>query len=282
MSIPIHRFKVGRFECIAVLDHQKMSELDGIFLNVDRRVLEEAARALNNQLEATPFAYAPLVIRTGEQQVLIDTGHPQEYAGQPIVGQFLQNLRAAGIAPEDITIIMITHCHGDHIGGLTDANSALLYPNARYFMHRDEWEYWMDETFLAGVETDFATFLRSKLLPIKDKLTLVDAETEILPGITIVPLPGHTIGHAGVRLESLGESLLHIADTAHVLAQLGHPEWSPRFDRLPDIAVRTRRAVFEQAAQTKQPLIAYHFPFPGLGQVVPTGAAFAWQPIPPA
>ena len=104
----------------------------------------------------------------------------------------------------------------------------------------------MSEEILAQFEPDYADYLRSKLVPIYDKLTLLEIETAIAPGVTVVPMPGHTPGHCGVRLESNDESLLAMADAGHFLLQLIRPDWSPRFDRNPDQAAATRRQLFEQ------------------------------------
>lgn len=214
MSGERHHFNIGDLECIALLDlgmHRPVSQLFPHIPEADRNA---AAAALNYDPEAIPFSFIPLAIESADQWLLVDTGITQGTTDDS--GHTLRALNAAGIAAEDINTIFITHCHGDHIGGLTDAESNLTYPNANVIMWRGEWDYWMSDEMLASMEADQVTFLQSKLNPIRDRLTLIDIEGEIAPGVTAVPMPGHTAGHSGLRLESNGETLLHMVDCAHM------------------------------------------------------------------
>ena len=277
MSGKIHRFQVGDFECLAVADVQGSGNPGGAFPDVSAEAFADAARALGYDPEAIPQQCIPLAINTGDQWLLLDTGNPQgDAAGS---GKTLRGLRAAGVAPEDIAVVVISHCHPDHIGGLSDDEGQLHYPNARYVIWKAEWQHWLGETGLAQWGEEYAAFLRAKLLPLQAKITLLDAETEIVPGVSALSLPGHTPGHMGLRLHSAGERLLDIVDTAHVLVQMAHPEWSPRYDTDPAMAAVTRRKVFAQAAQEKLLVMGFHFPVPGLGHIVPEGDAFKWQPV---
>jgi glyoxylase-like metal-dependent hydrolase (beta-lactamase superfamily II) len=128
-------------------------------------------------------------------------------------------------------------------------------------------------------DEEYVATVQAQLLPIKAKLTLVEMETEITPGIRIVPVPGHTPGQCGVLVESDGEHLLNIADMVHTPMQVQHPEWYCQYDTGRDTAVATRRYWFERAAREKMLTMAYHFPFPGLGHVVQDGDTWKWQPV---
>lgn len=274
MASRIHRFFVGDLECIVVLDMQRKTDVSGVFPHIDPDALAQATLAQGNSVESVPFCYTPMLIRIGAQWLMLDTGNPPS---QP-EAYLRTGLHDVGITPQDIDIVMITHCHGDHIGGLINESGMLTYPNARYLMAREEWDGWMNVDFLVKMGAEYAAFMRSLLLPIQDRLTLFDGEMEIAPGVFTLPMPGHTPGHTGLRLESHGEQLFHIADTAHVLMQLAHPEWSPRFDRDPEQAAETRWALWERAARETLQVAAYHFPFPGIGHVVAEGTAWRWQP----
>ena len=277
MSGKRHHFKVGDLECIAIQDLGANRPMSRLFAHIPEADRASAARSLNYDPEAVPFSYTPLVIHTSKQWLLVDTGHPQ--GDDASSGHTLRALNAAGIAPETITTIFITHCHGDHIGGMVDETGALNYPNAKVVMWKGEWDHWMSETNLAEIGEQRAGFLHAKLDPIQDRLSLFDSETEFAPGVSAVFLPGHTPGHTGVRLESAGETLLHMVDCAHMEVQLAHPDWSPGFDSDPDQAAVTRRKVFAQAAKEKGLVMDFHFPFPSLGHIVPHGNAFKWQPV---
>lgn len=277
MSDKIHRFQLGDLTCMVIVDAQGSGDFSGVFPTVPQETFAEAARAIDYDPAAIPQQVMPLAIKTGQQWVLIDAGNPQgDDAG---TGKTLHGLRAAGITPADIEVVIITHCHPDHIGGLTDDAGALIYPNARYVFWQTEWDFWLSEAAIAERGEEYIAFVRAKLMPIQEKTTLISEETAIVPGISAVSLPGHTPGHMGLRLESAGEQLLHIADTAHVLMQMAHPDWSPRFDVDPALSAVTRRKVFQQAAEEKTLVIGFHFPFPGLGHIIPDGNAYQWLPV---
>jgi len=105
---------------------------------------------------------------------------------------------------------------------------------------------------------------------------MIDHESEILPGLCVLPAPGHTLGHIALLLESGGERLLHIVDCAHNPAQVSHTDWSPLYDMQPDVSAQTRKALFERAARENILVMAYHFPFPGLGRVIEADGAYQW------
>ena len=188
-------------------------------------------------------------------------------------------MQAAGIAPEDIDTVIVSHAHGDHINGLVNENGDLVFPNANYVIWGEEWDYWTSEATLADISEARANVIRNKLLPIQGKLTRITAEDqEIAPGVCPLPTPGHTPGHISLMIESDGERLMHIVDASHLLFQQQRPEWSPMYDSLPDVAAETRRRIFEKAATENLLVLAYHHPFPGLGHIARDGDAFVWQP----
>lgn len=279
MSVPTHRFQIGDFECIAILDRQRSGLSEGFFPIATDQEVAEAARALGYDPAAVPLHYIPLAINTGDQWVLVDTGNPQYQDGEFEPGQFLEGLRAAGVIPEEIAVIIISHCHPDHIGGMTDENGNFIYPNARYVFCKAEWDYWLGEGGQVVWGQEYGDYLQESLLPNQHKTILLEEETEIVPGISAVFLPGHTPGHMGLRIESAGEQLLHIVDAAHSLIQMAHPDWSPKFDTDPVLGAETRRKVFAQAAQEEVLVMDFHFPFPGLGHIITEGDAFQWQPL---
>jgi len=291
MNTEIYRFKVGTFECIAVSDgtHTYAPPIfpppaTFLFVNAPREHLEQVLRQHNLDPEQWVEWISPyicVVVNTGEHRVLVDTGAD---GLAPSTGRLLQNLQAEGIAPEDIDTVILTHGHPDHIGGNTDAEGKLVFPNARYFMWKDEWDFWTSEQAELKLDEHVREVLlksaRKNLPPIQDQLDLVDRETEIVPGVHAVAAPGHTPGHMALAISSGSEQLLYISDAVLHPIHLEQPEWyAAAVDFAPEQVEATRRRLLSRAAAEKALVHAFHFPFPGLGHIVQKGEGWQWQPI---
>ena len=287
MSAESYRFKVGAFECMVVSDgtfaYPHPAKI--FFVNAPRERLEQVLKKHNldpERWEQYVSPYPSLVINTGQRRVLVDTG-----AGslEPTTGRLIPNLQSEEIAPEDIDTVILTHGHPDHIGGNIDSRGKPAFPNARYIMWKDEWDFWTSEPDLAELDVDghikevLITVARKNLPPIQDQLELVDHETEIVPGIRAVAAPGHTPGHMAVAITSDSEQLLYISDAVIHPIHLEQPEWYAAVDLAPEQVVTTRRRLLGGAAVEKPLVLAFHFPFPGLGHVVQKGEGWQWQPI---
>lgn len=254
-----------------------------LFDNAPRERLEQTLRQHNIQpehwLEWTS-SYNCLLVNTGEHRVLVDTGAD---GLAPNTGRLIQNLQAEGIALEDIDMVILTHCHPDHIGGNTLDEGKLAFPNARYAMWKDEWGFWTSEEAEEKLDEHIREVLlgvaRKNLRPIQDRLDLIEREREILPGSQAIAAPGHTPGHMALAISSGGEQLLYISDTVLHPIHLEQPEWCAAVDFAPDQVVATRRCILNRAAAEKALVLAFHFPFPGLGHIVQKGEAWQWQPI---
>ncbi len=198
-------------------------------------------------------------------------------------GLHFRNLQAGGIAPGDIDMVILTHGHPDHIGGNTDAEGKPAFPKARYVMWKDEWRFWTsgqaEATLDEHVKDVLIEFARKNLPPIQGQLDLVDHETEIVPGIHALAAPGHTPGHMALAISSQGEQLLCISDALLHPIHLEQPEWHAVIDFAPHEVVATRRQLLNRAAAEKALVLAFHFPFPGLGHVAQMGEGWLWQPI---
>jgi glyoxylase-like metal-dependent hydrolase (beta-lactamase superfamily II) len=270
MTARTHSFKVGDFACLVMQEVDSVGPATRIFSKIPEDERNHALHEHGYDPEAIDFSVNVMFVNTGAHRVMIDTGS----GIQP--GCLPGSLEAAGVKPEDVDTVIITHCHRDHIGGIVDGAGEFIYPNARYFMWGTEWAYWLD----VAQKTEDANDPLCRNLPlIQDRLTLIDRETEILPGVCAVPAPGHTVGHMALLIESRGERLLHIADTAHHPIQVTLTDWCPHFDIQPDLSRITRRQIMERAARENLLCAAYHFAFPGLGYVVEQAGELVWQKV---
>jgi glyoxylase-like metal-dependent hydrolase (beta-lactamase superfamily II) len=275
MGTGTHRFTIGTMECISISDGSADGGKASVyFANAPQDEVAQALEAHGQQADALPQHFNILYIKTGDRQILVDTGSGD--SGPPDVGLLMERLQGEGVNAGDIDTVIITHAHGDHIAGITDKDGDFNFPNASYIIWKDEWTHWTSEEMLSSNRGEV---LRAKLLPVESKLTLIDNETEVAPGVCAIPAPGHTPGHMALLLDSGGERLLHIVDAAHQVIQCEHPDWSPSFDSLPDMSPGTRKGLFDRAAKENLTVMAYHFPFPGLGHVVEKGDAWEWQPL---
>jgi glyoxylase-like metal-dependent hydrolase (beta-lactamase superfamily II) len=183
-------------------------------------------------------------------------------------------LAKLGLAAADIDLVVISHPHGDHIGGAATGSGAEArptYPGARYWLGRGDWDHFSPPEMLVQ------RGLVDKLPPLAkaDRLDLADGEQEIAPGVRLLALPGHTPGHMGVAFASGTEMAVYVGDLVHHPLQIEHPQWSPIFDSLPAVSRATRRALVERARREHSLVLSYHLPFPGIGRVGDGG----WQPV---
>ncbi len=290
MDNQAYQFKVGSFRCIAVSDGTHTYAPPTfpppavfLFANAPREQLEQTLRRYNLRPEQWTEWVSPyicLVVDTGEHRVLVDTG-----AGDlaPSTGKLLQNLKAAGIERDDIDTVILTHGHPDHIGGNTDSEGKLTFAGAEYIMWKDEWDFWKSEEATLKLNESIREVLvgyaRKYLPPIQHQLRLVDRETEVLPGIEAIAAPGHTPGQMTLAISSEGEQLLCVSDALLHPVHLEQPEWCAAVDFDPGQVEVTRRRILNKATDDNALVLAFHFPFPGLGHVIRQEKAWRWQPV---
>ncbi len=279
----VYRFKLGAFEGTVISDGplavgEAKPELFGGMTKeaIDR---ELAANFLGSNLTLEQNV---LLINTGDKLVLFDTGLGNAKGFGDKVGQLPANLKAAGVDPKDIDAVVVTHAHPDHCWGLMNGAGSHHFPNAQIFIAEADLKFWTDESkrgmpFIGS----FIDPTRAALLPLRDRMVFVKDGQEILPGIHAIATPGHTVGHTSYMIASQGETLFNTADIVHhhVLV-VQNPKVEFAFDTDPKQGAETRVRMLGTLAAQKTRILAYHFPWPGIGYVARRGDGFHYTPEP--
>lgn len=259
------RFMIGDFEVTTILGGTTpRDDPQSIFgMNVSQEEFADVSRQNFLSTDASRFFFTPTLINTGSELVLFDTGLNSEAT--------LGALASAGYSADQVDIVVLTHMHGDHIGGMMTEGSP-TFANARYATGQVEYDHW------AAAENDgFDMNVR----PVADMTTFLGDGDDVVAGITGMAAFGHTPGHMVYRIESAGQGLVIFADLAnHPVWSLARPEWEVRFDADKEQAAAARRNILGMIAADRIPAIGYHMPFPAVGYV-DTGnddAAFRWVP----
>jgi glyoxylase-like metal-dependent hydrolase (beta-lactamase superfamily II) len=258
-------FTLGSLRLVALHDAQLVVHNDGTVFGVDvgPGPVSELLRAYGLPEDRITLSINALLVRTGHRVILIDSG-----IGAKANGSLLASLKVAGIPPNAVTDVAITHSHGDHLGGLIDANGNLAFPNSTIRMATAEW------TWLKSQRTS-AQLVKA----IGHRVEAFTPGTPIAPGVTPIALDGHTPGHVGYEIVSGRHRLLDIGDLAHSsLLSLKKPGWTMGFDSDSTLAKATRKATLARIARDHELIFAPHFPFPGVGHIVTDGDAYTWIP----
>ncbi len=262
---PFHRFKLGAFEVTTLLAGTRAGDKPQETFGTNASPEDFAALSAANFIPAdkTQNFFTPTVVNTGAELVLFDTGLAAEGT--------LAAMTAAGFTPDQVDVVVLTHMHGDHIGGLMGADGTTpTFANARYVTGATEHNHW------AGAANEG---FDKNVKPLADKITFLDNNGSVVTGITGMDAFGHSPGHMVYQIESDGQRLMITADTAnHYVWSLQKPDWEVRFDADKAAAAAVRKQVFGMIAADKIPFIGYHMPFPGVGYVEPQGDGFRYVP----
>lgn len=282
----LYRFKLGDAECTVVSDGQlPLGDPNASFLNITK---DEIARELTENFLPTANAVLEqniLVVNTGSQVILFDTGMGTNKTFGPTTGKLLTTLRGAGIDPANVDAVVMSHAHIDHCGGLVGDDGKPNFPNAQYYIGEPDFAYWTDDATIPSNYPARAQFLgqaRKNLLPVKDRIHFYKDNQEILPGVTALSAPGHTVSHSIFMINSGGKQLCYIGDLAHhPVLLLERPRTQFAFDTDPVQSAESRVRMLTMLAANRIPVLAYHFAWPGIGHVAKSGESFRYYPQPP-
>jgi glyoxylase-like metal-dependent hydrolase (beta-lactamase superfamily II) len=275
-----YRFKVGDVECTVVSDGPLTpSPLASAFPPAWE---DDLAKLLGDNLQPRrlPFDQNALVVNTGRELVLFDTGLGTIKALGPNSGRLLGNLKAAGIDPAQIDKVVITHAHSDHCWALMGPENQPNFPKAEIFISKADFDFWTDENKMGS---DFMKMVvpitRQQLVPLRDRITFTEDGKEVAQGVTAMATPGHTLGHTSFVIHSGSSALMLTADVVHNhIVSLQRPRIAVSFDSDGQEAIKTRIRVLDMLAANRMPMLVYHFPFPGIGNIAKAGEGYAWYP----
>jgi glyoxylase-like metal-dependent hydrolase (beta-lactamase superfamily II) len=283
-----YRFKIGDFQATVISDGYGQLPIGPILaMNAAEAELAAVLRA-NFMQPVIQSTSNMLVVDTGRERILIDTGFGEKLG--PSFGSFPgleANLRRAGILPESIVLVVTSHGHLDHIGGLVTKSGALAFPKAQFVFVDTEWNYWTGSRYEGEVngspmpdpfKRGTIGAARENLPPVANRSRFVKQGGEITSGVHYVAAPGHSPAHALILFASGNEQFMHMGDIAHnPVTSLQRPDWTPIFDYDPAQAIRSRKAILGRVATDRIMVMGYHFPFPAIGHVVRHDTAYRWE-----
>lgn len=269
---------LGSFRITAILDG--IAPLGRGFFFGDEGAIDAVAEA-SGLGEVLPAPVSAFLLQSADQTILIDAGMGGLELLGPGFGRLAAALAAAGVGEADIDAVIVTHMHPDHVGGLLGASGA-AFSNAELIVAEAEHGFWTDASMRtqAPAEAQGLFDLAGSVLSAYDgRITLASDEEEIVPGVTLIVSPGHTMGHSLLRIDGGDQALLMVADTLHSAdVHTALPDTGFGFDTDPTLAAQSRRRVFDMAAADKMLIAGSHIHFPGFGRIRVDGEAYRYAP----
>ena len=285
MRLAIYHFRLGEFDIVSILDGRIVRE--GLSPAHGGEAFAGDVQALARANRIDPFRYEhpfiPTLVNTGKDLVLFDTGNGalqrehEPLRGRLPDGGLVGRLLDAGYRPEDVSVVVITHGHPDHIGGLMERGQPVFH-NARYVFGAAEFDFWVRGEVREAREFNRVLFMQLAV-PLADRASFINPGDEVVPGIRAVDVAGHSPGMLAFLIESGGKRLLNWADTCgHYVVSVQRPDIHFDVDDDKEMAVATRKRILDMAATDEFFVIGYHMPFPGIGFVERAHGSYRWVP----
>jgi len=280
------RFKLGAFDVATIMDSKVIRPGLTPSFGGEAHADEVKALAAANHVSADRYEhpFTPTVVNTGKELVLIDTGcgslrdEHEQLKGRLPPGQLVRRMGELGYKPEDVDVVVLTHGHPDHIGGLTKGGQP-VFPNARYVFGAADFDFWNKGENVREARKFNRELYVKIVVPLANRATMIKPGDEVVPGITAVDAFGHSPGLLAFHIESEGKRMLNWADTCnHYVVALQRPELHLDVDDDKEKAVATRKRILDMVATEGIPVAGFHMPFPGLGFVDRAGSAYRWVP----
>jgi len=277
-----YRLKVGDLEVTALFDGHGVFDVH--WLNGTKATMDGVAEALREDPRLLDVSDEGFLVNTGKQLILVDAGAGTWWGGAAL-GRLAGSLRSAGYTPEEVDIVLVTHLHSDHVGGLTTQDGKRVFPNADVYVAKAESDFWLSPEIAANAPKDAQPFFQSAQAIAAPyikagKWHTFSGSEPIVDGMQLVPLPGHTPGHTGYEFSSKGQKILFWGDTIHAQrVQLQHPEVTAVFDIDQNAAATTRHQLLPKLAREDVLIAGPHMPFPALGRLRKEGSGYSWVPV---
>jgi glyoxylase-like metal-dependent hydrolase (beta-lactamase superfamily II) len=275
------KFKVGNFTVVAVNDGYAGRALEGMVLNAP---IAEVQRVMADAFLPTDKyngPYTATFVDTGKMLIALDTGTGGQLA--PTAGRLVVNMKSAGIDPTQVDLVVISHCHADHITGLTTAEGLPIYPNAELAISQAEWAWWTEpgnETRSPDSERWNFSNVAKRFGPYAKRLRRFANDGEIAPGIRAIPSHGHTPGHTSVHISDGSAEMIALIDITHRPELFARrPDFHSAYDFDPVAASATRVKILDRVATDRTLVTGYHFPFPAVGHIAKDGSGFRLVPV---
>jgi glyoxylase-like metal-dependent hydrolase (beta-lactamase superfamily II) len=280
----VFRFKLGGFEVATLLDGKSVREKlhPNFGGNASQEEAHALARANNIGIDRFEHCYIPVLVNTGRELVLFDTGNGtlardiEAMRGRLPPGELLQRLAEAGYRPEDVDVVVTTHGHPDHIGGLIDQGNP-VFPNARLVFGAAEFDFWKRGENVREARKGNRELFVKRIAPHAERATFIKPGDAVAGGITAVDAAGHSPGLLAFHIESEGKRFMIVADAVtHYVMAIQRPDWYFEMDDEKDKAVETRMRILDMLATDRVMMTGYHMPFPGIGWIERAGTGYRY------
>jgi glyoxylase-like metal-dependent hydrolase (beta-lactamase superfamily II) len=265
----IGRLGAGDGELVTVSDGHLQLPMGFAFPEVPKNELHQLLSANSLPLDTVRSDCNVTILERGDRVIIFDAGSGPNF--MPTAGMLVDNLAEAGVDPADVTDVIFTHAHPDHLWGVTDDFDELVFPNADYRMSQAEWDFWSSPETLAAMPEERKSFVvgaQNRFAAIEERISFFKPGDEVAAGVEAVDTPGHTPGHVSFMVHGGGEPVLIAGDAiTNAVVSFGKPDWPTGSDQDPALGATTRAMLLDRMASDKARIIGYHFPHPGAGMV---------------